>query len=52
MRKSIEIATILGSRGYFVDYTAAEENVLSLIEKRRRYEWSLSGWRKLSCRIN
>jgi hypothetical protein len=26
MRKSIEIATILGSRGYFVDYTAAEEN--------------------------
>lgn len=24
MRKSIEIATILGSRGYFVDYTAAK----------------------------
>ena len=26
MRKSIEIATILGSRGYFVDYTAATAN--------------------------
>jgi hypothetical protein len=26
MRKSIEIATILGSRGYFVDYTAATTN--------------------------
>ncbi|MFL6457095.1 MAG: hypothetical protein ACJ71G_09030 [Nitrososphaeraceae archaeon] len=26
MRKSIEIATILGSRGYFVDYTAAATN--------------------------
>jgi hypothetical protein len=26
MRKSIEIATILGSRGYFVDYTAAKTN--------------------------
>ena len=26
MRKSIEIATILGSRGYFVDYTAAAAN--------------------------
>src|SRR5919199_616540 len=26
MRKSIEIATILGSRGYFVDYTAADAN--------------------------
>ena len=26
MRKSIEIATILGSRGYFVDYTSATTN--------------------------
>ena len=26
MRKSIEIATIIGSRGYFVDYTAATTN--------------------------
>jgi hypothetical protein len=26
MRKSIEIATILGGRGYFVDYTAATEH--------------------------
>jgi hypothetical protein len=26
MRKSIEIATILGSKGYFVDYTAATTN--------------------------
>ncbi|MFL6383454.1 MAG: hypothetical protein ACJ712_00610 [Nitrososphaeraceae archaeon] len=26
MRKSIEIATILGSRGYFLDYTAATAN--------------------------
>jgi hypothetical protein len=36
MRKSIEIATILGSRGYFVDYTAATKNFskfLSVAEK-------------------
>jgi hypothetical protein len=36
MRKSIEIATILGGRGYFVDYTAAGPNFsrfLSVAEK-------------------
>jgi hypothetical protein len=36
IRKSIEIATIIGSKGYFVDYTAAVakfSNYLPIAEK-------------------
>jgi hypothetical protein len=36
MRKSIEIATILESRGYFVDYTADTTNFSNFCQLQRR----------------